>query len=131
MEESVDPAARVVRHRHSGCCSSVLCCRVRPSESRNVNPRENLDRLILPAEGDRISDIVEREGGSKFSDDMTWTCCGLTVRGASADVLAAAAAHKQAVHPQVKKRRFATLKERQDASRPIGNIASRRTDEGE
>ena len=96
-----------------------------------MNPKEHLAKLILPEEGDRISDIVEREGGSRFTDDMTWSCCGLTVSGASMDVLAAAAAHKQAVHPGVKKRRFATLKERQDASRPIGNLASRRTDEGE
>ena len=94
-----------------------------------MNPREVLDKLILPGQGERTAAIIDREGGPRFTDDMTWTCCGLTVTGAQADVLAAAAAHKQAVHPVVKKRRFVTLKERQDAARPIGNLASRRTDD--
>ena len=94
-----------------------------------MNPKEALDKLILPDQGERTAAIIEREGGSRLSDEITWSCCGLTVTGKSVDVLAASAAHKQAVHPGQKKRRFVTLKERQDAARPIGNIASRRTDD--
>lgn len=95
-----------------------------------MNPREALDKLILPDQGERTQAIIEREGGSRFTDELTWTCCGLTVSGASRDVLEAAAAHKREVHPgQVKRRRFVSQKERQDAARPIGNLASRRTDE--
>lgn len=91
-----------------------------------MNPREHLHKMVLPAEGDRIKGIIEREGGSRIKDEITVKCCDLEFTGPSEIALGLAAEHRRKAHPHtVKKRRFIPPKERQAMARESGNRASR------